>query len=159
MGTINCNQKREKTVFFVLCLGIPSCTPGIPYIIGLSSFQVKKHIKQGEGHTGGIFSIEAPLHVSNVQVVDPVTGYIIWYLIMFYYLWRYCFYIYKTFNNTMFIAGNHVRLDTSIWKMGPKSGLLEGWMHLVLWSPGQKFWRREENQDLHHVCLVKKYFI
>ncbi|XP_062198245.1 uncharacterized protein LOC133900962 [Phragmites australis] len=35
---------------------------------------VKKHIKQGEGHTGGIFSIEAPLHVSNVQVVDPVTG-------------------------------------------------------------------------------------
>ncbi|XP_039822562.1 uncharacterized protein LOC120684745 [Panicum virgatum] len=36
---------------------------------------VKKHIKQGEGHTGGIFSIEAPLHVSNVQVVDPVTGW------------------------------------------------------------------------------------
>ncbi|XP_066357796.1 uncharacterized protein [Miscanthus floridulus] len=35
---------------------------------------VKKHIKQGEGHTGGIFSIEAPLHVSNVQVVDAVTG-------------------------------------------------------------------------------------
>ncbi|CAO2147557.1 unnamed protein product, partial [Urochloa humidicola] len=35
---------------------------------------VKKHIKQGEGHTGGIFSIEAPLHVSNVQVVDPVAG-------------------------------------------------------------------------------------
>nr|CBX25256.1 hypothetical_protein [Oryza brachyantha] len=35
---------------------------------------VKKHIKQGEGHTGGIFSIEAPLHVSNVQVLDPVTG-------------------------------------------------------------------------------------
>jgi large subunit ribosomal protein L24 len=41
----------------------------------LMSFQVKKHIKQGEGHTGGIFSIEAPLHVSNVQVLDPVTGY------------------------------------------------------------------------------------
>ncbi|KAM3312206.1 hypothetical protein ACQJBY_032281 [Aegilops geniculata] len=35
---------------------------------------VKKHIKQGEGQTGGIFSIEAPLHVSNVQVIDPVTG-------------------------------------------------------------------------------------
>ncbi|XP_015698907.2 50S ribosomal protein L24-like [Oryza brachyantha] len=32
---------------------------------------VKKHIKQGEGYTGGIFSIEAPLHVSNVQVLDP----------------------------------------------------------------------------------------
>ncbi|XP_020102995.1 uncharacterized protein LOC109720357 [Ananas comosus] len=36
---------------------------------------VKKHIKQGQGHEGGIFSIEAPLHVSNVQVLDPVTGY------------------------------------------------------------------------------------
>ena len=37
--------------------------------------QVKKHIKQGQGHEGGIFSVEAPLHVSNVQVVDPATGY------------------------------------------------------------------------------------
>ncbi|KAG6492779.1 hypothetical protein ZIOFF_047744 [Zingiber officinale] len=36
---------------------------------------VKKHIKQGQGHEGGIFTIEAPLHVSNVQVLDPVTGY------------------------------------------------------------------------------------
>ncbi|KAI3853372.1 hypothetical protein MKX03_026380 [Papaver bracteatum] len=35
---------------------------------------VKKHIKQGQGHEGGIFTVEAPLHVSNVQVVDPVTG-------------------------------------------------------------------------------------
>ncbi|KAI3855124.1 hypothetical protein MKX03_018518 [Papaver bracteatum] len=33
----------------------------------------KKHIKQGQGgHEGGIFTVEAPLHVSNVQVVDPV---------------------------------------------------------------------------------------
>lgn len=37
--------------------------------------QVKKHIKGGERHEGGIFSVEAPLHVSNVQVLDPVTGY------------------------------------------------------------------------------------
>ncbi|KAH0741368.1 hypothetical protein KY290_034411 [Solanum tuberosum] len=36
--------------------------------------KVKKHIKQGQGHEGGIFTVEAPLHVSNVQVVDPVTG-------------------------------------------------------------------------------------
>ncbi|OWM86096.1 hypothetical protein CDL15_Pgr010920 [Punica granatum] len=36
--------------------------------------RVKKHIKQGQGHEGGIFTVEAPLHVSNVQVVDPVTG-------------------------------------------------------------------------------------
>ncbi|XP_044484533.1 50S ribosomal protein L24 [Mangifera indica] len=35
---------------------------------------VKKHIKGGERHEGGIFSVEAPLHVSNVQVLDPVTG-------------------------------------------------------------------------------------
>ncbi|PHT62090.1 50S ribosomal protein L24 [Capsicum annuum] len=35
---------------------------------------VKKHIKQGQGHEGGIFTVEAPLHVSNVQLVDPVTG-------------------------------------------------------------------------------------
>ncbi|KAJ0971329.1 hypothetical protein J5N97_019288 [Dioscorea zingiberensis] len=35
---------------------------------------IKKHIKQGQGHEGGIFSVEAPLHVSNVQVLDPVTG-------------------------------------------------------------------------------------
>ncbi|CAL9193239.1 unnamed protein product [Musa hybrid cultivar] len=35
---------------------------------------VKKHIKQGQGHEGGIFSIESPLHVSNVQVLDPATG-------------------------------------------------------------------------------------
>ncbi|KAG6532135.1 hypothetical protein ZIOFF_005973 [Zingiber officinale] len=35
---------------------------------------VKKDIKQGQGHEGGIFSIEAPLHVSNVQVLNPVTG-------------------------------------------------------------------------------------
>ncbi|KAL6338298.1 hypothetical protein AAG906_018573 [Vitis piasezkii] len=34
---------------------------------------VKKHIKQGQGHEGGIFSVEAPLHASNVQVLDPAT--------------------------------------------------------------------------------------
>ncbi|BAT82303.1 hypothetical protein VIGAN_03229500 [Vigna angularis var. angularis] len=35
---------------------------------------VKKHIKQGQGHEGGIFAVEAPIHASNVQVLDPVTG-------------------------------------------------------------------------------------
>lgn len=39
------------------------------------ALQVKKHIKQGQGHEGGIFTVEAPLHVSNVQVIDPVTGF------------------------------------------------------------------------------------
>jgi len=32
----------------------------------------------------------------------------------------------KSFVNKMSTAGNHVRLDISIWKMGPKSGSLEG---------------------------------
>ncbi|XWS76372.1 hypothetical protein CRYUN_Cryun01aG0170800 [Craigia yunnanensis] len=36
---------------------------------------VKKHIKQGPGHEGGIFTVEAPLHASNVQVIDPVIGW------------------------------------------------------------------------------------
>ncbi|MCL7047673.1 hypothetical protein MKW94_008525 [Papaver nudicaule] len=31
-------------------------------------------IMQGKSHEGGIFTVEVPLHVSNVQVVDPVTG-------------------------------------------------------------------------------------
>ncbi|GKU86555.1 hypothetical protein SLEP1_g1067 [Rubroshorea leprosula] len=35
---------------------------------------VKKHIKGGMHHEGGIFTVEAPLHASNVQVLDPVTG-------------------------------------------------------------------------------------
>jgi large subunit ribosomal protein L24 len=35
---------------------------------------VKKHVKRTPQQEGGIVSIEAPLHVSNVQVVDPVTG-------------------------------------------------------------------------------------
>lgn len=35
---------------------------------------VKKHVKRTETHEGGIFSKEAPLHVSNVQLLDPVTG-------------------------------------------------------------------------------------
>uniref|UniRef100_A0A803LSI2 Ribosomal protein L24 n=1 Tax=Chenopodium quinoa TaxID=63459 RepID=A0A803LSI2_CHEQI len=39
---------------------------------------VKKHIKQGQGHEGGIFTVEAPLHVSNVQVVDPIPMITLW---------------------------------------------------------------------------------
>ncbi|GAY40655.1 hypothetical protein CUMW_053630 [Citrus unshiu] len=39
-----------------------------------NSVLVKKHIKGGEGHEGGIFTVEAPIHASNVQVLDPVTG-------------------------------------------------------------------------------------
>jgi len=35
---------------------------------------VKKHIKRTKEQDGGIVSIEAPLHVSNVQVLDPVSG-------------------------------------------------------------------------------------
>eukprot|EP00250_Pteridium_aquilinum_P009934 c19039_g1_i1 orf=525-1022(-) len=35
---------------------------------------VKKSVKRTETQEGGIFSKEAPLHVSNVQLLDPVTG-------------------------------------------------------------------------------------
>ncbi|KAJ7514357.1 hypothetical protein O6H91_23G040600 [Diphasiastrum complanatum] len=35
---------------------------------------VKKHIKRTEGNPGGIVTMEAPIHVSNVQHIDPVTG-------------------------------------------------------------------------------------
>eukprot|EP00249_Psilotum_nudum_P011990 c23512_g1_i2 orf=128-637(+) len=35
---------------------------------------VKKHVKRTEEHEGGIFTKESPLHVSNVQLTDPVTG-------------------------------------------------------------------------------------
>ncbi|OVA15522.1 Ribosomal protein L24 [Macleaya cordata] len=31
-------------------------------------------IVEGKNLIGGIFTVEAPLHASNVQVVDPVTG-------------------------------------------------------------------------------------
>lgn len=35
---------------------------------------VRKHVRPTEGQAGGIISIEAPIHVSNVNVVDPSTG-------------------------------------------------------------------------------------
>ncbi|KAL1552693.1 hypothetical protein AAHA92_13461 [Salvia divinorum] len=33
-----------------------------------------KHIKQGPGHEGGIFTVEAPLHVSYAWAVNPIPG-------------------------------------------------------------------------------------
>jgi hypothetical protein len=36
--------------------------------------QVKKHLKKTEGNPGGIITMEAPMHVSNVQLIDPVNG-------------------------------------------------------------------------------------
>ncbi len=37
--------------------------------------RVTKHVKAGTGRgTGGRETVEAPLHISNVQVVDPETG-------------------------------------------------------------------------------------
>ncbi|EOX94031.1 Uncharacterized protein TCM_003115 [Theobroma cacao] len=33
---------------------------------------VKKHIKEEQGHEGGIFTVKAPPHASNVQVIDLV---------------------------------------------------------------------------------------
>lgn len=35
---------------------------------------VKKHVKPGRARQAGIVEVEAPLHVSNVMLVDPKTG-------------------------------------------------------------------------------------
>lgn len=35
---------------------------------------VKKHVKQGQARQAGIIEKEAPLHVSNVMLIDPSTG-------------------------------------------------------------------------------------
>lgn len=35
---------------------------------------VKKHVKRSEGVAGGVISKEAPIHYSNVNIVDSVTG-------------------------------------------------------------------------------------
>lgn len=35
---------------------------------------VKKHIKPTNGNDGGIIEVEAPIHVSNVMIIDPKTN-------------------------------------------------------------------------------------
>jgi large subunit ribosomal protein L24 len=35
---------------------------------------VKKHVKRTEGNQGGVITMESPVHYSNVNLVDPVTG-------------------------------------------------------------------------------------
>ena len=35
---------------------------------------VKKHIKPTNGKDGGIIEVEAPIHVSNVMIIDPKTN-------------------------------------------------------------------------------------
>lgn len=85
--------------------------------------QVKKHIKQGEGHEGGIFTVEAPLHVSNVQILDPVTGYGIAF--GFYFDNNCCSFCCFTFvsqksQGAFAYAGSHVKLELNILKMAVK---------------------------------------
>lgn len=36
--------------------------------------KIKKHIKGNNERKGGIFAMEAPLHVSNVSLLDPMDG-------------------------------------------------------------------------------------
>jgi ribosomal protein L24 len=38
---------------------------------------VRKAVRPVEGVAGGIISVEAPIHVSNVNLVDPSTGYVV----------------------------------------------------------------------------------
>lgn len=35
---------------------------------------IKKHIKPTNGKDGGIIEVEAPIHVSNVMLIDPKTN-------------------------------------------------------------------------------------
>lgn len=93
---------------------------GLFYIsVSFSLLQVKKHIKQGPGHEGGIFTVEAPLHASNVQVLDPVTGY--WLNSELYILKDSCCFSLLVCNKYGFFfvgllidAGDLVRLDINI---------------------------------------------
>ena len=52
--------------------------PDVDKIIVEGVNRVKKHTKVGESNrgakTGGILTIEAPIHVSNVMIVDPEDG-------------------------------------------------------------------------------------
>ena len=36
--------------------------------------KIKRHTKPGAGGAGGIVEFEAPMHISNVAIVDPKTG-------------------------------------------------------------------------------------
>ena len=35
---------------------------------------IKRHTRPGQGGTGGIVAREAPIHISNVALMDPETG-------------------------------------------------------------------------------------
>jgi len=35
---------------------------------------VKRHVRPTQGSPGGVLSVESPMHVSNVALVDPTTG-------------------------------------------------------------------------------------
>jgi ribosomal protein L24 len=42
--------------------------------IGGMSRQVRKHVRPQGEQAGGVFSVESPIHVSNVALADPVSG-------------------------------------------------------------------------------------
>lgn len=43
------------------------------------SLQVKKHIKQGQGHEGGIFSVEAPFMPQMFRLLTQSQGMVSYY--------------------------------------------------------------------------------
>jgi ribosomal protein L24 len=54
------------------------CLPRLCLHSLLSAFflgQVRKHVRPVGETAGGVFSVESPIHYSNVALVDPVTGY------------------------------------------------------------------------------------
>jgi len=56
--------------------GDVTTTVGGDYVVVAGVNQVKKHARPNpmKGQTGGIIDKEAPLHLSNVMLVNPATG-------------------------------------------------------------------------------------
>lgn len=38
--------------------------------------QLKKHVKRSPDSPGGIVTLESPIHMSNVALLDPVSGWV-----------------------------------------------------------------------------------
>lgn len=40
---------------------------------------VKRHVKVADGSAGGVVAVESPVHYSNINLVDPATGYVLFF--------------------------------------------------------------------------------
>ena len=39
--------------------------------------KVRRHIKSTQEYKGGIYSVESPIHISNINLIDPSTGWVV----------------------------------------------------------------------------------